>query len=118
MNVKDFPLCCTAKIISGMGKGRETSSDQYSFGFVYPESVEVIEKYLKEQIKKYERLGLLVVITNNTQNHANKALLNLDFNHSRWISKKQHIDTKDRLWWVETKDWKEPNGSGDNNNRK
>lgn len=97
MQTLEFPHCCTAKLIVDFG---ESSIAEGGNGLY---SLEQIEEYLEKQLHSWynKSLALFTVITNNEQKVANKALRNLGFNHSKWISKEIHPETKVRLWWKE-----------------
>ena len=60
-----------------------------------------VENFIKKTIDVHRKYGkaMVVVTTNSEQKIANKVLRKLGFNHSKWSSKKQHKDTKIRLWY-------------------
>ncbi len=98
MIVRDFPHCCTAKIIADFGESIVAE------GGDRPVTLEEVTDYLKEKIDRYANgifsgYAVLVAITNSDQKTASKALRQLGFKHSTWMQKKQHPDTKIRLWW-------------------
>lgn len=96
MHLIDFGGCCTAKILIGLG---QTENAEYM-----PESelsVEQIKSFIGRQLNNQRVYGMavLTVTTNNEQVNANAALLECGFEHSIWMSKGQHPETKLRLWW-------------------
>ena len=98
IQIRDFPGCCTAMVLCGLS-GTATAE----YGPVRKVEKETIKKHLSLLInafKKEGRMGILTATTNNNQETANQALRELGFKHSRWCSKKQHPNTKVRLWWL------------------
>ena len=97
MRIRDFPHCCTAKIIVDFGES------DVAEGGAWPVTQEEIESYILGKIERYSQpfygYATLVATTNNEQKTANKVLLKLGFKHSTWMSKKAHKNTKVRLWW-------------------
>jgi len=95
MNCVPFPHCCTAKIITDFGQSPVAA------GGPHHQTVGTVEEFIKKQITSYYHSGLamFVATTNSQQVAANKALRNLGFKSSPWISKTQHPETKVRLWW-------------------
>jgi hypothetical protein len=110
MNSADFPCCCTAKVIIGFGESRVAAGGAKLFSF------EEIEAYINRQIEVYSGplmgYAALVAITNNEQKTANKVLRHLGFNHSTWMAKETHENTKIRLWWYAL------NKQGDDNGKR
>ena len=100
MILKDFPYCCTAHIAVGFGETITAETDYYG---PKCESAEVAEKWLRQQIRFVKRShhAMVVVITNNQQHKANDALRKIGFQSSQWMEKRQHAQTKDRLWWAD-----------------
>jgi len=94
MNIVDFPHCCTAHIMVDFGESYTAEGGAHSI-----KSSEIIKK-LKFFCGMYNYHALFVATTNNQQKTANKTLLKLGFSHSRWLSKKQHPNTKVRLWYI------------------
>ena len=97
----DFPGCCTAKVILDFGqtKTAEYGDDKYT--------EEEIEQYIIKQEKvfeMYKNIALLVAITNNEQTVAATVLKRLGFRCTRSAGKKQHPDTKIRLWFKSLND--------------
>ena len=93
MQIKAFPLCCTAKIICDFGGTRTSEGNQGATN----------EKKLKFDIQSkldwYPKGTVLVATTNSTQRVANRVLKELGFFHSKWMYKSQHRSTKLRVWW-------------------
>lgn len=102
IQIRDFAGCCTAKVLCGLS-GTATAE----YGSHRKASKDVIKKSLTSiiELHKYEgAMAVLTVTTNNKQTTANQALRELGFKHSRWCSKKQHPNTKVRLWWLPVND--------------
>lgn len=95
MDIKSFPFCCTAKIILDFGESR------LSEGGAQLNTVASIKKYIKNQIKSFYNSGMavFVAITNNEQVNANIALEQTGFLSSGWMGKKQHPESRIKLWW-------------------
>lgn len=91
----DFPHCCTAKIIVDFGESAVAA------GGNRPVTVDEITKYLQKTITSYKGYGyaMLVATTNTQQKSANKALANAGFEHTTWMKKTAHPETRVRLWW-------------------
>jgi hypothetical protein len=97
MRVFGFPGCCTAKILTGFG---QTETAEYAFRPENPEpSVEELKKEFGSRLNAYTGGAMFVVITNDEQVNANKALQECGFHSSYWMSKNNHPDTKVKLWW-------------------
>jgi hypothetical protein len=97
MNVEEFTGCCTAKILTGFGQTQTADWDFKPDGVL---SVEVIKARLGKvlnEIMVYD--GVATVITNDQQANANQALEECGFLSSDWMSKKQHPETRIKLWW-------------------
>ena len=100
MLIKEFPYCCTALIAADFGE----SMLAYGGDFVVDEKH--LTKKFKENIEFYKNMGkaMLVATTNNEQKTANKVLKSLGFRGSKWMSKKQHPETKVKLWYKHLQD--------------
>lgn len=99
MQVKNYPNCCTAKVIVGFG---QTNTADHEIRPVNNElSVGEIKRLIDERLNSYsiQQMATLTCITNDQQVNANKALEELGFYSSDWMSKKQHSETKVKLWW-------------------
>lgn len=100
MRIKDFPYCCTAKIIVDFG-GTETSEGDIG---EIPEDV-LLAQFCKQAVYFGSRIGrstaILTAITNNEQKVANDLLKKIGFKSSKWMSKEQHPETKIKLWYIE-----------------
>jgi hypothetical protein len=95
MRQTDFPGCCTAQILYDLG-GTTLSAGRKSN---YRKSD--IEDWLDDELKMAEGTVCTVIITNDTQLQVNNLLVKRGFKHSAWMKKKQHSDSKIRLWWKE-----------------
>ena len=93
MKTKEFPLCCTAKVICDFGGTRTSEGD---WGATDEKK---LRREIKDQLRWQSKGTVLVAITNSTQKVASKVLRELGFFHSKWMSKSQHRSTKIRLWW-------------------
>ncbi len=93
MNIVDFPFCCTAHILTDFGESAVAEGGNKQI------KEKDLIKYIKDQALKYDEHAVLTAITNSQQKTANKALRKLGFNRSKWMNKKQHSNTKIRLWY-------------------
>lgn len=99
LKVKNFPHCCTAKILSGFGQ-TGTAPEALDHKFVNP-TVSQIKSDLGIQLNAAKDMGhaVITVIVNDEQVNACQALKETGFLSSDWMSKKNHPDTKVMLWW-------------------
>ena len=95
LKVKDFPMCCTSKVLCDFGG--TSVADGYVGAHVKTKD---LEKEILRAIWDYGH-HCLTAFTNDQQKKANKLLLKHGFQHSVWMSKSQHRNTKIRLWWRE-----------------
>ena len=95
MKLSEFPGCCTAFVAHDLG------GTHLSAGKKGKISKTKIKAWLEAQRKELNGEACIVIITNNDQKAANSALKELGFKHSTWMSKKQHPESKIRLWWKE-----------------
>lgn len=95
MRTFDFPYCCTAKVIADFGESKVAEGGDREVTY------EEVTEYIKEKMSAWYNQGLAVftAITNSEQTVANKALTDLEFQHSDWMGKSQHQETEIRLWW-------------------
>lgn len=93
MNSASFPGCCTATILHNFG------GTDITVGTRTRKSKEAIRKYLQQKLDWAKGYHCLVVITNSEQKAANAVLKELGFEHSDWMSKYHHPESKIRLWW-------------------
>ncbi len=98
MHITSFPFCCTAKILVGF---ENSSTAENDWNNPAPKTKEGLEKYILKEIKYYKEKGkaFLCATTNNEQKDIHLVLLKLGFFHSTWMGKRQHNETKVRLWW-------------------
>lgn len=102
MNLSAFPGCCSASILKNFNEGKHAQTDGY-YNF---RNVDL--KRAKNEIKAFVNRakdqgdGLVVIITNDTQTYINKVLLAMKVEHSPWCKKKQHPDTRIRVWYIRT----------------
>ena len=95
MKEAGFVGCCTANIIYDLG------GTELTMGRREAPTEDRLKRYLEVRILERAGRKCIVVMTNSQQNVANKVLLELGFKHSKWMSKRQHPETKVRLWWKE-----------------
>lgn len=100
MYIQDFPNCCTAKLIYDLGSN--ITPNLYT--------KEEIISYIRPKLLSSKQNGMatIVVTTMSKQTNANAALKELGFKHSRWMSKKNHKDTRLRVWWLQLDELEEP----------
>jgi len=101
MQIVDFPVCCTAHIITGLGETPVAEG-----GFKEITRTEILNE-LKQWANLYDYHAMFVATTNDQQTTANKVLRELHFKHSVWMKKEQHPETKVRLWFINIKELKE-----------
>lgn len=96
-----FPTCCTASIYHDLGGTRLSSGITSKISEA--DIIKMIEAKLdrKDMYGSIDRNKLVVIITNDGQQQANRALKKLGFEHSAWMRKSQHRESKIRLWWRE-----------------
>ena len=97
MKSRPFPGCCTASILYDFGGTILSQGEKGNIG------AERIRNYLKKKAKDATGYDCLVVITNDKQKIANEILEDLGFEHSEWMSKIPHPESKIRLWWLPPK---------------
>jgi hypothetical protein len=102
MKSTSFPNCCTATVLYDFG-GTALSAGDKTFT-----SAKVIRNYLRKEMDAARDYHCLVVMTNSEQEVANKVLLEMGFEHSPWMRKYQHSESKIRLWWLPPLDRKGP----------
>ena len=94
MEIKGFPTCCNAHILTDFGGTDVTAGTKSEI------SVESLITELGINIRHYGS-KCLVAFTNDEQANANAALHAVGFKHSDWMAKRQHPSTKLCLWWRE-----------------
>lgn len=94
MVLRDFPYCCTMKILAGFGQSAVAE------GGCVEISEEIIQAFIDKEISNNQHLAALVVTTNDEQTIVNKVLVSRGFKKTEWMEKPQHFDTKVRLWWL------------------
>lgn len=95
MKKVNFPGCCTAYVLYDLGgtklsEGRKSNLPRKQ-----------IKDWIKAMIQECVGCRCPVIMTNSDQTVANGVLLELGFKHSAWMSKRQHSESKIRLWWKE-----------------
>ena len=95
MRNKQFPGCCTARVVYDFGG---TMTAEFNTSKIAKSK---IKAYLRLKIKQARGRECLIATTNDDQHQANQALEELGFNCSDWMSKETHAETKLKLWWKE-----------------
>jgi hypothetical protein len=104
MQITNFTNCCNAYILYNFG---ETELNQVENDRAYGRQIDInvdVDKDMERQLLhniQYYGDKLLTATTNNEQKTINKLLLKHNFKHTAWMSKRQHPETKLRLWWRE-----------------
>ena len=106
MKVTNFPYCCTARIIYDFGESNLAEGGDYDQDPVK------LKEYIEDTVSKYDgsrgyfspAIGALIAITNNQQKVTNRVLRKMGFDHSTWITKKDHPESKIRIWWYRIKE--------------
>tara|TARA_R110000851_G_scaffold258416_1_gene410878 strand:- start:948 stop:1280 length:333 start_codon:yes stop_codon:yes gene_type:complete len=99
LKIKNFPHCCTAKVLCGFGQ-TGTAPEAYNAKFIDP-TVKQIKTEIGIQLNAAKAMGnaVVTVIVNDEQVNACQALKEAGFLSSDWMSKKNHPETKVMLWW-------------------
>lgn len=92
IKITSYDGCCNAYILYDFG------GTALSAGYRGDRDIGVMRVELARLIRDYGR-KMLTAITNDDQKVANALLRELGFRHSPWMSKRQHPETKVRLWW-------------------
>ena len=96
LRVRDFPVCCTMKVITGFGGTQVAGMHTRDVVHTEAEMLEDLERIIREQ---RGRMAILTATTNDEQTDANNALREAGFAHSRWAEKESHPETRVRLWY-------------------
>lgn len=99
MRKTSFVDCCTAQIISRFGQAG--GPDRNNVANSRTLENKSYARLKREIMAMRDRLFTTVIITNNQQKNANKALRDLGFAHSTWMGGRLHTDSKIRIWWKE-----------------
>lgn len=96
MEIKDFPHCCTARIVVNFGESDVAEGGDQAI------DEQELDQYLADREHTYRAFGMamLVATTNDQQTTANKVFLRRGYKHSKWMSKSTHPETKVRLWYL------------------
>ena len=99
MYTRNFPNCCTAKVLVGFGQTNTADLCIRPTGNELP--VEEIKREIESKLRNISRqgYGVLTCITNDQQLNGNQALEEMGFKSSGWMSKGAHPETKIKLWW-------------------
>jgi hypothetical protein len=97
MKIKEFPFCCTGKLFMHFGES-DVAEGYYDAPLL---TIKQYIKKIKEYINDNSNLAFICCTTNSEQKTINKALRKLNFSHSKWFKKKQHNNTKVRIWYKE-----------------
>ena len=95
MKKLEFPYCCTASILVDFGESDIAEGGAKNY------SVEKIKNYIMGALNSPYVVNdaAVVIITNTEQSKVNEVLRSLKFEHSTWMAKEQHEETKIRIWW-------------------
>jgi hypothetical protein len=92
MEITGYPNCCTAYCIYSFGESFVSGTGAFQVSY------ESMKAEMEYKIRNYGT-RLLTAITNDDQSTIVRVLRDLGFEHSTWMSKRQHPETKIRLWW-------------------
>lgn len=108
MRITDFPFCCTGKVLVGFGESNTAQADWNGRAAERMSHDQKID-WITNELARYKRGGMAFIscTTNNQQKEINAVLKELGFRHSKWMSKKQHANTKVRIWWYCLEDFNE-----------
>jgi len=92
MKIDEFPMCCNAYILTDFGGTRITAGEKME---------RTTEQFITDLGTWIQHYGhkCLTAFTNNEQTNVNAALEACGFECSDWMEKRQHPETKIRLWW-------------------
>lgn len=99
MFLKNYPNCCTAKVLTGFGQTLTADHAIRPQGNELP--IDSIKSEIEADLKSIRLNGyaVLTCITNDQQVNGNQALEEMGFKSSGWMSKDAHPETKIKLWW-------------------
>ena len=91
-NTKEFPMCCTALNIYGFGESATSPTSDGS---------SLTEGWLTDTLENAAEggFGIVIAMTTDEQDEANKLFEKHKFQTSGWISKPRHPETRIKLWW-------------------
>jgi hypothetical protein len=90
----DFPYCCTMKVLAGFGQSMVAEGGPVN------RSEQEIRGFIEGEKAANANMAALVVTTNDEQTTVNKVLRELGFKGTKWMTKKQHSETKVKIWWL------------------
>lgn len=91
MRIREFPACCSARVISDFG-GTVFSTEERRF------TAETIRDFIDDFVSRNGRY-LVTATTNRAQENANRALREYGFEHTPWMRAGDH-GSEIRLWWL------------------
>ena len=96
MRSSEFPFCCTGSILGSFGEN-EHASGYYSIE--RPLTAVHIRERIKQEALANRGHAFICITSNDKQPVLNSVLRDMGFEHSKWMSKRQHPSTKVRIWW-------------------
>lgn len=104
MNVRDFPGCCTAKVLTQFGQERAA---EFRTGIPEDNTPENLQRILEGS--KRGGMGMITAILTQNQTHGIELLEGAGFKNTGWVSKAAHPETKIALFYLSLEDWKPKN---------
>ena len=101
MNVREFPGCCTAKVLTQFGEERAA---EFRTGIPEDNTPENLQRILGG----YKRggVGMVTAILTQNQTHGIELLEGAGFKSTGWVSKGAHPENKIALFYLSLEDWK------------
>jgi hypothetical protein len=98
MKIDTIASCCTAKILCGFGANvAALDPEDYGGNYIGESKEQLLNALLKAKLNGN---AVVIAFTNNKQHKGNKLLREVGFRKTKWMKKKQHPETKLRLWWM------------------
>lgn len=100
---KEFPSCCTAGILIGMGRSSVGNGESQIHSPTGWDSDLEVAQELKRKMRTEQDLrhALLTAVVNSHQKQVLRVALKMGWKASKWMSKEQHPETKVKLiYWA------------------
>jgi hypothetical protein len=94
ITARDFPYCCTARIICDFGESTISEGDHNK-----PNENTMLNAVILKILYGISTQAVFTAITNSEQKVAIRVLKALKFKSTRWMAKGQHPETHIKLWW-------------------
>ncbi|AUX83638.1 hypothetical protein FDJ32_gp09 [Pseudomonas phage NV1] len=103
----DYPSCCTGDILIGFGKTNtgDGRSQLNRIGMTHMSLANDVAERMRNA--RYQGIAFLSCAINSDQVIANQVLRELGWKPSKWLSKRNHPETKVRHWLFHVEDYPE-----------